>query len=110
MNLTTAQQQLLDTIVTYQRREGHPPSIRQLQDALRLSSPGTVHKALRKLVEAGAIRRDAERNAIEIVMPTVPPGPRRVRVHEHFRRVGNLGIGEDGTAPLWDDSGRPSWA
>lgn len=112
--LTTAQQSLVNAILRLTAESGRPPSIRELQDALGVSSPGTVHKALRKLVELGVIRRDEERRTIEIVgqavhEPVAPVGPRIVHVEAYDRRVPGPGLGEDGTPPLWDESGVPAW-
>jgi repressor LexA len=52
------QQQVLDYIRKTVEERGYPPSVREIGDAIGLSSPSTVHSHLSALVEAGALRRD----------------------------------------------------
>lgn len=52
------QQQVLDFIRKTVEERGYPPSVREIGDAIGLSSPSTVHSHLSALVEAGALRRD----------------------------------------------------
>lgn len=58
MALTERQQQVLDYIRETVTSRGYPPSVREIGEAVGLSSPSTVHSHLNSLVEAGAIRRD----------------------------------------------------
>jgi len=56
--LTERQQQVLDYIKTAVETRGYPPSVREIGDAVGLSSPSSVHAQLNSLVEAGMIKRD----------------------------------------------------
>lgn len=62
------QQQVLDFIRTTVAERGYPPSVREIGEALGLSSPSTVHSHLSGLVKAGLLRRDPTKpRAIEIL-------------------------------------------
>jgi len=56
--LTERQQQVLDYIKQTVNDRGYPPSVREIGDAVGLSSPSTVHSHLNSLVEAGMIKKD----------------------------------------------------
>jgi repressor LexA len=56
--LTDRQQQVLDYIKKTVDNRGYPPSVREIGDAVGLSSPSSVHAQLNSLVEAGKIRKD----------------------------------------------------
>ncbi|HEX6221738.1 MAG TPA: transcriptional repressor LexA [Acidimicrobiia bacterium] len=56
--LTERQQQVLDHIKRTVEDRGYPPSVREIGDAVGLSSPSSVHAQLNSLVEAGMIRKD----------------------------------------------------
>lgn len=66
--LTTRQRQVLDFIQTTVTDRGYPPAVREIGEALGLSSPSTVHSHLSALVRAGYINRDPSKpRAIEVV-------------------------------------------
>jgi repressor LexA len=66
--LTDRQREILDLIRSTVARRGYPPSVREIGDAVGLSSPSTVHSHLSTLSEAGFIRRDPSKpRAIEVV-------------------------------------------
>ncbi len=66
--LTTRQRQVLDYILSTVQSRGYPPSVREIGDAVGLSSPSTVHSHLNGLVKAGYIRKDPSKpRAIEII-------------------------------------------
>lgn len=66
--LSERQQQVLDLIRATVAERGYPPSVREIGEALGLSSPSTVHSHLSSLVEAGYIRRDPSKpRAIEVL-------------------------------------------
>jgi len=68
--LTERQRQVLETIVATVARRGYPPSVREIGEAVGLSSPSTVHSHLSALARAGYIRRDPSKpRAIEVVTP-----------------------------------------
>jgi repressor LexA len=67
-DITDRQQQILDLILETVNRRGYPPSVREIGDAVGLSSPSTVHSHLSSLVEQGYLRRDPTKpRAIEVV-------------------------------------------
>ncbi len=66
--LSDRQQQVLDFLTATVNERGYPPSVREICDAVGLSSPSTVHSHLSSLVKAGYIRRDPSKpRAIEIL-------------------------------------------
>ena len=65
--LTERQQQVLEYIRQTVAERGYPPSVREIGEAVGLSSPSTVHSHLSALVSAGAIKRDPTTRAIMIV-------------------------------------------
>lgn len=68
--LTERQQQVLDHIKQTVNDRGYPPSVREIGDAVGLSSPSTVHSHLNSLVEAGMIKKD-------------PSKPRAIMITDH---------------------------
>lgn len=66
--LSERQRQVLGFIKQEIRRRGYPPSVREIGEALGLSSSSTVHGHLNRLEEKGIIRRDPTKpRAIEIL-------------------------------------------
>jgi repressor LexA len=66
--LTDRQQQILDLIHNTVQARGYPPSVREIGDAVGLSSPSTVHSHLSTLVREGYLRRDPSKpRAIEVL-------------------------------------------
>ena len=55
--LTARQQQIYDYILSFTAENGYPPSVREIGQALELSSPSTVHYHLKGLEEAGMINK-----------------------------------------------------
>lgn len=67
-NITKRQEDVLNYIKKYVVEHGFPPSTREIGAALGLSSPATVHTHLKKLEDAGCIRKtDSKFRTIEIV-------------------------------------------
>ena len=65
--LTARQQQVLEFIDVEVRRRGYPPSVREIGEAVGLSSSSTVHAHLGALQDKGYLRRDpAKPRAIEV--------------------------------------------
>ena len=56
--LTERQQQVLDFIRETVHDRGYPPSVREIGEAVGLSSPSSVHAQLNSLVAAGMIKKD----------------------------------------------------
>ena len=70
--LTTRQQQILDYLVKAIQDKGYAPSVREIGDALGLSSPSTVHQHLTALAEKGFVRRHGDRmRALEVIDKTL---------------------------------------
>lgn len=68
IDLTTRQEQILSLILETVHQRGYPPSVREIGEAVGLSSPSTVHSHLTALVRAGYIKRDpAKPRAIEVL-------------------------------------------
>jgi repressor LexA len=57
--LTHRQRQILQYIVQHTEAHGYPPTVREIGEAVNLSSSSTVHAHLCSLEQAGLIRRDA---------------------------------------------------
>jgi repressor LexA len=74
--LSDRQQQVLDFLTATVNERGYPPSVREICEAVGLSSPSTVHSHLSSLVKAGYIRRDPSKpRAIEILTETEAATP-----------------------------------
>jgi repressor LexA len=66
--LSERQQQVLDYIRKTVAGRGYPPSVREIGEALGLSSPSTVHSHLTALVAAGALHRDPSKPRAIVVV------------------------------------------
>lgn len=67
-DLTTRQREILEFIKATVADRGYPPAVREIGDAVGLSSPSTVHSHLSTLVKTGYLRRDPTKpRAIEVV-------------------------------------------
>ena len=65
--LTERQKGILDFIVANMRERGYPPSVREIGEAVGLSSSATVHNHLAALQKLGYLRRDPTKpRAIEV--------------------------------------------
>jgi len=66
-NLTSRQREILEVIDRYMRERGYPPSVREIGEAVGLTSPSTVHNHLASLQRRGLLRRDPTKpRAIEV--------------------------------------------
>lgn len=66
--LTDRQRQILDFIRAEIHRRGFPPSVREIGEAVGLSSSSTVHSHLAALEEKGFLRRDPSKpRALEVL-------------------------------------------
>jgi len=67
-DLTERQRQILDFIKAEMRRKGYPPTVRDIGEAVGLSSSSTVHSHLSALEAKGLIRRDPSKpRALEVL-------------------------------------------
>ena len=68
MELTDRQRQILEFVNAHVERHGYPPTVREIGQAVGLTSPSTVHAHLAKLESSGLIRRDATKpRALEVI-------------------------------------------
>ncbi len=66
--LTPRQREVLEFIKAEIRSKGYPPSVREIGEAIGLSSSSTVHGHMARLEEKGYIRRDPTKpRAIEVL-------------------------------------------
>ena len=71
--LTQRQRLVLETITEAVERRGYPPSMREIGQAVGLTSPSSVAHQLSALQRMGYLRRDPNRpRAIEVVLPAGP--------------------------------------
>lgn len=92
--LTERQRQVLEFIDSEIGRRGYPPSVREIGDAVGLSSPSTVHAHLAALQDKGYLRRDPSKpRAIEVTLePTTGASVER-RPVRHVPLVGDVAAG-----------------
>ncbi len=69
--MTERQRAILNFIVASVKRQGYPPSVREIGEAVGLSSPSTVHAYLRTLEDAGYLRRDPTKARAIVVLHEV---------------------------------------
>ncbi len=70
--LTTRQRRVLEVIRNSVDRRGYPPSLREIGEAVGLTSPSSVSHQLTALERKGYLRKDPHRpRAIEVVSPDV---------------------------------------
>lgn len=68
-NLTKRQNDILTFIKNYIVSHGFPPTVREIGQALGISSPATIHAHLSNLAAKGYIRKDGSKNrAIELLV------------------------------------------
>ena len=70
--LTERQQQVLDYIKSTVEDRGYPPSVREIGDAVGLSSPSSVHAQLNSLVQAGMIKKDPSKPRAIMITDETP--------------------------------------
>jgi repressor LexA len=70
--LTERQQQVLDYIKTTVEERGYPPSVREIGEAVGLSSPSSVHAQLNSLVAAGMIKKDPSKPRAIMITDEAP--------------------------------------
>jgi len=68
VDLSSRQTEILAYVNTHVDEHGYPPTVREIGQAVGLTSPSTVHAHLEKLAKAGLIRRDATKpRALEVI-------------------------------------------
>jgi len=72
-DLTNRQSAILDFIKREIKAKGYPPAVREIGQAVGLSSPSTVHAHLTTLEQLGYIRRDQSKpRALEVRLDEAP--------------------------------------
>src|SRR5689334_23555292 len=95
--LTPRQQRVLATIKDAIEKRGYPPSMREIGEAVGLTSSSSVAHQLKVLEEKGFVRRDPNRpRALEVFLPEVMAARRSVGSAD--------GLLPDGTAS-YDETG-----
>jgi repressor LexA len=68
VELTERQQEILEFVNQHVDANGYPPTVREIGQAVGLTSPSTVHAHLARLEAAGLIRRDPTKpRALEVI-------------------------------------------
>jgi repressor LexA len=94
--LTRRQREILDFIETQTRERGFPPSVREIGDAVGLTSPSTVHSHLNTLQRLGYLRRDPTKpRAIEVRWDPNSGAVMERRPVRHVPLVGDVAAGTD---------------
>lgn len=94
--LTDRQQAILTFILSEQQQRGYPPSVREIGEAVGLTSPSTVHSHLASLQRMGYLVRDPSKpRALEVRYdPSSGAAVDRRPVH-HVPLVGDVAAGTD---------------
>ncbi len=95
--LTARQREILDFIEHENNVRGYPPSVREIGEAVGLTSPSTVHTHLLTLQRLGYLRRDPTKpRAIEVRFdPTSGASDLDRRPVRHVPLVGDVAAGTD---------------
>jgi repressor LexA len=92
--LTKRQRQILEVIEAAMRERGYPPSVREIGEAVGLTSPSTVHAHLASLQRLGFLRRDATKpRAMEVRFDPTSGAPVERRPVRHVPLVGDVAAG-----------------
>jgi repressor LexA len=92
--LTTRQRQVLEFIDSEVRQRGYPPSVREIGEAVGLSSPSTVHAHLAALQDKGYLRRDPSKpRAIEVTLEPSTGADVDRRPVRHVPLLGDVAAG-----------------
>ncbi|MBK9971115.1 MAG: transcriptional repressor LexA [Acidimicrobiaceae bacterium] len=94
--LTARQRGILDMIETSMREQGYPPSVREIGEAVGLTSPSTVHSHLASLERLGYLKRDPSKpRAIEVRFDPSSGAAIERRPVRHVPLVGDVAAGTD---------------
>ena len=94
--LTDRQRGILDMIETSMRERGYPPSVREIGEAVGLTSPSTVHSHLATLQRLGYLKRDPTKpRAIEVRFDPSSGAAIERRPVRHVPLVGDVAAGTD---------------
>ncbi|ABO50397.1 SOS-response transcriptional repressor, LexA [Desulforamulus reducens MI-1] len=74
--LNAREEEVLNVIIENVKLKGYPPSVREIGEAVGLSSSSTVHSYLKRLEQKGYLRRDPTKpRAIEVIMSELSKNP-----------------------------------
>jgi repressor LexA len=94
--LTDRQREVLEIIDQSMRDRGYPPSVREIGEAVGLTSPSTVHSHLNTLQRLGFLRRDPTKpRAIEVRWDPSSGAVLERRPARHVPLVGDVAAGTD---------------
>ncbi len=94
--LTDRQREVLEIIDQSMRERGYPPSVREIGEAVGLTSPSTVHSHLNTLQRLGFLRRDPTKpRAIEVRWDPNSGAVLERRPARHVPLVGDVAAGTD---------------
>ncbi|MEJ7561582.1 MAG: transcriptional repressor LexA [Ilumatobacteraceae bacterium] len=94
--ITARQREILDFIEFQMRDHGYPPSVREIGEAVGLTSPSTVHSHLNTLERLGHLRRDPTKpRAIEVRWDSNSGVVMERRPVRHVPLVGDVAAGTD---------------
>ena len=94
--ITPRQRQVLEFIELQTRERGYPPSVREIGEAVGLTSPSTVHSHLNTLERLGYLRRDPTKpRAIEVRWDPNSGAAIERRPVRHVPLVGDVAAGTD---------------
>jgi repressor LexA len=95
-NLTERQRGILNFIESETARRGYPPSVREIGEAVGLTSTSTVHAHLASLQRLGYLRRDPTKpRAIEVRYDPGSGASGERRPARHIPLVGDVAAGTD---------------
>ena len=94
--LTGKRREILEFIAAHQRERGYPPSVREIGEAVGLTSSSTVHTHLTTLQRQGYLRRDPTKpRAIEVRYDALSGAPIERRPARHVPLLGDVAAGTD---------------
>ena len=96
MELTGKRREILDFIAAQISQRGYPPSVREIGEAVGLTSSSTVHTHLTTLQKQGYLRRDPTKpRAIEVRYDAMSGAPIDRRPTRHVPLLGDVAAGTD---------------
>ena len=99
--LTARQQRILEHLRDFMERRGYPPSMREIGEAVGLTSSSSVAHQLKVLEEKGYVRRDPNRpRALEVFLPEVMAARRAVSSADETS-YDETGIGDAAPPPTY---------
>ena len=94
--LTARQREVLEIIERHMQERGYPPSVREIGEAVGLTSPSTVHAHLAALQKRGYLRRDPTKpRAIEVRWDPNSDAVVERRPVRHVPLIGDVAAGTD---------------